>query len=597
MTVSTTIESPLSADQQQLAREEAFRQARINGYRFILAPHLLMIACQLPLAAIQYINLWKSSAHYRFFPFLFGAVILLAVTRWPRTGRVFVPSVFANWLLGIGVVFFAAATAFVNPYFASLSVIFTIGSLFARVRDPVSGGRLTPIWLLLFISVQFPLGLDITFITKLQQLSAQCTSLLLDLLGYPHSMPGTILVFPNQSYFVEEACSGVQSLFTLLFCSALYAVWARRGPVHSFLLIGLAVFWSLIMNIMRILLIPIFDVEFGIDLSTGLAHDILGYTILILAVLMIASTDRLLLFILSPVPADPNVFIVRVWHRTVEIVTFAKWRRARKKRREQMLGEESKQTPSQRLPSGPSKATKTVMCTIAGIIAIGAIWQSLDAWRMYRSNVQVAFGLDRIIDLTEEDIPTTIGQWSCVSYDPIERPSTSELGQRSDVWSFTGPTYNSLVSLDQPFAGWHELSTCYRNQGWKFTSEDRTTHQVKMEGSDVEWPYVQVDMISPLGERGFLLFSFIDGYGQPIEPPDDTRPLSFLMQRIRNRLNVRIRKQLFQGEVYQAQLFVQTTTPLTETQRQEAINNYLELRREIRNSIVEATEELEQQSL
>lgn len=580
----------MSAESAQTVKQPSERRMslRISKQDLVgvVLPHLVMIVAQLPLSTIAYVNLWKSAPHYRFFPFLFAAVLYLIYARWPRTEHPFVKSTFANVLLVGGIVFSVGATAFVNPTFASASVICLIGSILARTRDKETGRTLVSIWWLLPLGIQLPLGTDVELITWLQRVSARCTSLLLDVFGYPHDMPGTILVFPQKSYFVEEACSGVQSFFTLLFCSALYCVWARRGLMHSLALIALAVFWAIVMNIMRIFLIPIFDVELDIDLTKGLPHDLLGYFVLFFALLMVASTDRLLSFFFDPVPLDGPSAAARYWRIFVDFITFAKLRKSIRSRRQEL----GRQHADRHQTSITTRGLKILNWGLAIFIAATAIIQTLDASRMFRKNYRVAFGLDTIVELAEQDLPTEIGRWQCVAYERLDRPLASELGQRSDNWQFQSESYIGVASLDQPFPGWHELTVCYTNQGW-IVDDQRVTHYEQRDDLGEPWAYVEVGLTNTLGERGYLLFSFFDVLGRPIEAPDTSSGLSLLFQRIKNRLNVRIRERLFNAEAYQAQVFVHSSQPLTEEDKQEVIDNYLEVRETLRSKFEQMNRE------
>ena len=154
----------------------------------------------------------------------------------------------------------------------------------------------------LFVFLPLPFRWDTTLITTLQRQSAALTSSLLDLLGLGHYLDGTQILVPGKTgYGIEEACSGVQSFFTLLFIAIVMMVVFRRIKTNlaggavltilgilsiassialpfmfyigiAFILWGLlgframaiiyaAVFWAMFINVLRILLIPVLDVN------------------------------------------------------------------------------------------------------------------------------------------------------------------------------------------------------------------------------------------------------------------------------------------------------------------------------------------------
>ena len=143
----------------------------------------------------------------------------------------------------------------------------------------------------------------------------------------------------------------------------------------------------------------------------------------------------------------------------------------------------------------------------------------------------------------------------------------------------------SVVSLDQPFPGWHELSICYTNQGWKVKDRVRRDEPSLTDGQN--WPYIEIELQNDLGEFGYLLFSFFDTEGQAFDAPEQWDTATSLYHRFRNRLSYRFREQLFQSETFQAQIFVPSTRPLSEAELAEIRQNYLVLREQLRDRLLE----------
>jgi exosortase len=134
----------------------------------------------------------------------------------------------------------------------------------------------------------------------LQRVTTAVSSGILHRTGMLHYREGNVLNFPGKSFMVEEACSGVQSLFTILFLAALVFCLKRRSLVHGLCLLSFGLILSGVMNILRVVTIAVaWDVN-GSDLSTGWPHDTLGYICLGLAAAMLMSADRLLEFLFDP---------------------------------------------------------------------------------------------------------------------------------------------------------------------------------------------------------------------------------------------------------------------------------------------------------
>ena len=134
---------------------------------------------------------------------------------------------------------------------------------------------------------------------------------MLDLIEVPHRLQGNVFELASGTLFIGEACSGVQSLFTMLFCSMFLVAWLRRRITLLPIYLLAAVVWAGCLNVMRIVAIAVAQEWFGIDLLHGWKHDLLGYTCLGLAIGLLASTDRLIQVLAFPVPAsDPSVKFV-----------------------------------------------------------------------------------------------------------------------------------------------------------------------------------------------------------------------------------------------------------------------------------------------
>ena len=89
---------------------------------------------------------------------------------------------------------------------------------------------------------------------------------------------------------------------------------------------------------------------------------------------------------------------------------------------------------------------------------------------------------------------------------PVD-PARLTFGQRSDAWTYRSREgLRALASLDQTFPGWHELTTCYRNLGWRINPGARIKHSAQFTneaGETQEWSYIECEMTEPTtGQSG-----------------------------------------------------------------------------------------------
>src|SRR5436853_413288 len=88
-----------------------------------------------------------------------------------------------------------------------------------------AGVLLAPAWFFLWLLIPPPLNLDQRLVTRLQTFTARQSSRLLDQLGVLHVMQGNVVVIPHKHLLVEEACSGINSLFSMLACTLFFVLW------------------------------------------------------------------------------------------------------------------------------------------------------------------------------------------------------------------------------------------------------------------------------------------------------------------------------------------------------------------------------------
>ncbi len=598
-----------------------------SGHLKLLLPYGLAILAQLPMLFLYFRGIW-GRPHYQFFPFALLVVAALAWVRWPRKSEMpYRSSRISDVLFILGFVFALAGQLFVEPRFTAVSATLIVTSLFARTRDPENHRTLWACALPLFVCLLLPGNLDNTIITRLQSYSAQFTSMILDLIRVGHNLDGIhITLASGKGYNIEQGCSGVVSFFTLVAITTAYVVWVRRVQTPSpgtaialaglglslipldrlitsdfgyLSLIGVAlvligvlgfraglllmstVFWALFMNTIRILLIPLADLRLnGLDLSTGIAHDLLGYFALIVGVLLVLSTDQFLTFLFGPVEDAGEETtglqrpVTRFWNSFLAGKSTTEGAASRRKG----IAEAAAEKPI-------SETQRKFIWALAGVIAVIGVLQLWDVRNSYAKSgfAPRFFNRDVTIDYQKDDLPERLGNWEQLKYDSVDRTRGSDLGQRSDNWIFQGPRSLAITSIDQTFPGWHELTTCYKNQGWQVRSRQVASHDKGEEASN--WPFVVVHLTKNTGERGYLLFSLFDSQGQPVDPPMDS--FNAFIVRVQNRLSNRIRATLFDGEAYQTQLFMQSFNEFDEDIQEEAKERYLQAREIFRDKFVE----------
>lgn len=236
--------------------------------------------------------------HYQFAPVLVVAIAVLFQSRLQHTSPA--PKHRFRWQplsVGLALCLLLPALYFRSPWIGVVSLLFLIDGLLPAFRQSRNAVRL--FWVL----VPLPLGYDRSLVLKLQQLASKLASIVLDYWHIPHSMSGNVLELPGQRLLVEEACSGLGSIYLLLSVSLLVVVATKMRFLKAVPLVLSSVVWAILGNVFRIAAIAVAHHRYQIDFASGWNHELLGISSLLLSVLGIACTAGFLNLLLSPVSA------------------------------------------------------------------------------------------------------------------------------------------------------------------------------------------------------------------------------------------------------------------------------------------------------
>jgi exosortase len=524
-TVATPpVESPEAANQPAGA-SFLWRAAMVVG---------VLLAAHLPLLYVHAQQLWLRP-HYQFFPVVLLGAVVLAVVRLSDAGPLTPGQPWLSYLL-LGT---AWATLFVaeglySSWLAAVAAQLLLLAIAFALGSGVLVLRLLPAWLLLWLTVPPPFKLDETLVLWLQTLTTHWSSAVLDLLGVWHVMAGNVVEVAGRHLLVEEACSGVSSLFSVVGCTLFFVFFMGRRPLHALCLLVAAVAWVMAANVARVVLITCAATHWGVNLLDGWRHDAVGFALFALALVLVWSTDRLLLFLGGSVPPANT------------------------------------QAPAPAAPTPVSftgcerswLTSRTVACLYGLLLvahfALYGPWTDAGA----PASGPVAAALPNLAATT---LPARSGEWRQENYAKQSRNPGSAYGEFSRAWTYRRGRLRASFSLDYPFSEWHELTVCYVNQGWALGEE--LTHRIAAAGA--EWmTCVEVRMSRPGHRSGHLLFGEFDDEGAPLQPRRTaaaaavTRHVSAL-QRYWHRFTGDTAPLPRSGPVYQAQLFVETYAPLT----------------------------------
>lgn len=131
-------------------------------------------------------------------------------------------------------------------------------------------------YLFLFFALPLPPLVYLPLSFRLQLLSTRLSSWALDMLGIPALREGNIIILPNVSLQVVEACSGVHSMVSLLAVATLAGYLFLRGFAPRLLLALIAAPLAVGLNAMRVTLLGVLSYMASPEAAEGLTHESVG---------------------------------------------------------------------------------------------------------------------------------------------------------------------------------------------------------------------------------------------------------------------------------------------------------------------------------
>lgn len=466
-----------------------------------------LVLAQTPLVAHHLWNLWSFRPHYEFSPVLLVVSLLLLRSR-ARECEVHKDEFTRTLaLMGgcLGACLMSVSVLIVSPCLGTVACIITLGAWLVEQWGRGGTSLIGP-WMLLWLIVPPPFGLDQQMIGFMQAETSVFVSGVLDCFGIEHLVSGNVFQLASGTLFIDEACSGIHSQLVLVSAALVYGVQQRKHLSRVFILATAAAFWSLCLNLLRIVFIVVSKFLWNIDLEAGVLHECVGFAFIAIGLMLVYSSDQI-----------AQAFVH--WMQRFGLDESAEY----DPMRVPPTMPPASEPLSNRLKSAVTRLVPSLshFSSISRVRFLRPLATMLLALAMALGTVQLAVAVSgpRVwrSDVAQQMIslnwlPASISQWHQITNERIERHRGSDEGQFSEVWHYATPSLHAQVSFDFPFFGWHELTDCYRSRGWQIIKQE-------VHSRDGHQPYMVVDMIGPDGEHGLLAFCLFDMAGNSLVSP------------------------------------------------------------------------------
>lgn len=267
-------------------------------------------------------------------------------------------------------------------------------------------------------------------------LAARLSQGWLDAMRVLHVVQGTIVATPEKRFFVDDACSGANSLLAAVCVAVVVSSLNRRSLLHVAVMMLSAVVISVASNVLRICVVIGSLHHWGLELDQGLPHEAVGFAFFLLDLAMVWSADRGWHFVLNWTPAVAHM---PPWMRTpVPAPAVAYPWYARFSLFVAFIG--------------------TVMITGPELLALSQ---------------PAAIAEKPLGNLTDEEfqLPKQLSGWLREGEKPLEDSVIGKLGVRNQVWLYRKDGLEAFVAVNFPFLGFHDTRICYNGQGWQFQKQ------------------------------------------------------------------------------------------------------------------------------
>jgi exosortase/archaeosortase family protein len=381
-------------------------------------------------------------------------------------------------------------------------------------------------------------------------------------MGVLHLQTGNVLAVRGRELFVDEACSGVISVMSVIACAAILAVWRKRALLHMLLLILGGVLCAMLMNVVRISAIAAVLYWFNWDWTKGWQHELLSLGSFLVTFGVLLATDLMLVGVTAEVTVDEadqlprgSAFLAKGWNAVAAYQPFP-----------QPDFDDAPPVSVTGNSSAIMRRPPWLRFAMLALVAVAlGVFHSVALYAHFVSATSDPDHIvERILQLEPDGLDQAIGAWRITSSETVERDTLAELGRFSKLYTVEHPTTgrSATLSIDFPFyRRWHDLCGCYLNSGWEqLTKEVVRAHGAADKRPDQEYQdYIVADFVNEEGVHGRLLFSNMNDDGRPVSPPAEIGDFGYLINMFIDKVNHRRQISLNPRKIFQVQVWTAGT--------------------------------------
>ncbi len=197
--------------------------------------------------------------------------------------------------------FFASILDPPQPYFMAAAMVLALMSIVILMF----GWRTFWLYLFplayLFVMIPLPKAPTEVYVTlPLQSVAADAGANVIEMYGITTIRNGNVIQIPSMKLLVEEACSGIRSLFSLTALSIAFVVLMEKRWWERILLVALTPFIAVLGNVLRVAITGILAEKAGPEYASGGAHEFAGLILFVFGMMVLFACSWIITVFFPP---------------------------------------------------------------------------------------------------------------------------------------------------------------------------------------------------------------------------------------------------------------------------------------------------------
>ena len=168
-----------------------------------------------------------------------------------------------------------------------------------RIPRSASGGDAVKVWWFPIVFLVFSIPLPNMIVDLITQPLKNWVSVIAEnvlyAVGYPIARVGITLMIGQYQLLVADACSGLNSMFSLSALGVLYLYMMRHDSwLRNLIIIGAILPIAFVANICRVMVLVLITYHLGDEAGQGFLHGFAGMILFVVALVMLFSLDGFL---------------------------------------------------------------------------------------------------------------------------------------------------------------------------------------------------------------------------------------------------------------------------------------------------------------